>query len=216
MYGFGFVARQFSDYGGGVLAGFEIVVLRNLLYVLKRLRLIDKVFMLTEINQRLNIEEVIAKQRPCVVLMGDVLSETEFHRLLTFPKVMVIVYTQYIMSLPYVYLEALMVLLWNMSYRVDVPFVASRCRLVDYFMRQERLVLLTEGPIFLNGCRNICITIELNPWVPIGRIVTQLQRRFRRKKHCATVIQRRVKQWLYRPDVCLGQKIVTRLNGERK
>jgi len=214
--GYAFVARQFAAHQGGVLAGFEVCVLRNLLYVLKCLKLIDSVFLLTEVNQKLNVEKVLSKERPCVVLMGDVLSDGEFGALLALPKVMVLVYTQYILSLPLPYLETLMVLLWNMRYRVDVPGVAFRCRVVHHFMRQERVVLLTEGPLFLNAYTNFCASVDFQRWVPFGYTVTRLQRRFKRRQHCAIVIQRAVKQWLYNPNVCLGQRIVHRLKCECK
>jgi hypothetical protein len=214
--GYAFVARQFAAHQGGVLAGFEVSVLRDLLYALKCLKLVDSVFMLTEANKKLNVEKVLSKKRPCVVLMGDVLSEAEFGALLTWPRVMVLVHTQYILSLPLPYLNTLMVLLWNMRYRVDVPGVAFRCRVVHQFMRQKRVVLLTEGPLFMNAYTNFCASVNFQRWVPFGYTVTRLQRRFRRRQHCAIVLQRAIKKWLYSPNMCLGQRIVHRLKCECK
>lgn len=216
MYGYGFVARQLAAQRGGVLSGFELPVLHNLLYVLQRFNAIDRVFMLTERNQALDLETVQLSSKPCVVLMGDVLSDSRYLELLLIPSCMIIVFTLFIVILPPVYLDSMVVLFWNMNYQVNIPFIASRCHLVKHFMRQEHRVLLEHGPIFLNGFHNLCCSITLDRWLPFGSIVVSLQSKFRRRQHCLVILQRAVKQWLYRPGACIGQQIVFRLNDVYK
>ena len=161
-----------------------------------------------------------SSEKLCFVFYSDNSNVQRIHELYTLykNKYILLVVTRYLTSVPVVLLPLVPCMLWEMSYFISVPFVANYCPMIKRFMDDHRMALLYQGPIFCSSSFNLCCPLNL-PGInerlftfSIHELFTPSQRRFRKKRTSVMVIQRAVKEWLYRPEVCLGQKIVYRLN----
>lgn len=217
MYrGWGLVAKQIAKRGVGLVANFGPHLVGDLLYVLQLLGFVKTVFTFQSGDSVNKLRQLLhGSEKPCIVFAGNSVDPLDFYYFLRIPNCIVLVTTDFITALPVQYLHYIPCVLWNMSYHVDVPWVAHHYQVIDSCMRHERQALLTQGPILCDGIDDVCCDISLygSHWLSFGSIVVGLQHRFRRRRYCAQVIQRVVKQWLYRPDAGLGKKIVFRLNN---
>lgn len=214
MYGYGFLARKLLQRRRLLLAGVSYNVCRELLYTVQLLLGNSALWVFTEPLKRPDIPE--GEECVVVIFEYDMLMYRDFIWLLSLPNCMIVVMTRFVLEMPLLYLNAFSCFLWNVRGHVDLPYVAQHYRVLEQFVSQDRHCLGQQGLVFGSEVDNVCCKINLTPWVPFGSLVTQVQTRFRYRKHCAIVIQRAVKQWLYRPDACLGQQIICCLNARMK
>lgn len=216
MYGYGFLARKLLQRRRLLLAGVSHSVCMELLYTVRLLQGPQNMYLFTG-REPLNRSDVVFQTSCVVVILGyDTLMYRDFIWLLSLPHCILIVMTHFVLEMPMLYLHAFTCFLWNVRGHVDVPYVAQHYSVLQQFVSQNRSCLWQKGLLFGSEADNVCCNINLGPWVPFGYLVTQAQTRFRHRKHCAIIIQRAVKQWLYRPDICLGQQIIYGLNAGMK
>ena len=200
------------------------VRLPNLLYCLRLLGLVKNLFKVTDTIDDPNFLSVVSTTiRPCVVMKAPQATES-YHkgliRLAKQKKCILLFYTRNVLDLSHNGTKHMPCFLWNFSRRVNMFEVARHCNVVRKFWVQKRGELfVTEGPLLLDKVDNMCVTLDLNATLPerkFGAVVVRMQRYFQLKTVSVVVIQRAVKQWLYRPQMCLGQEIVKRLNCCKK
>lgn len=194
------------------------VLVEDLLYVLRCLGVVQDVHHLRVQNNIPSFLSLVeASCKPCVIISYNLVQPLHFDlrmllQLAYEGKCLVLFMTSFLTAMPVEIMGLVPCLLWNMSYYVNIPYVALHSRLVNQCMQQKREALLHQGPILCDGVDNICCVLNLfDRDLAFGNIVVRMQRLYRFKVFCATVIQQAVKQWMYRPNACLGKKIVCRL-----
>lgn len=208
-------------------ATFLRVRLPNLLYYLRMLGVVKRVIKLTDDNHDCNFLSVVANAtKPCVLVKllrepGDY----QFYfnglvRLAKEKKCILILHTRNVRTVSHELVKHIPCLLRNFSSRMNMFEEAIHCSIVLPFWLQKRGELfVTEGPLFLDRVDNMCVTLNFTSKINDSRfedVVMQMQRFYHVKVGAVVVIQRAVKQWLYRPQACLSQKIVQRLNCCKK
>lgn len=220
LRGWGFVARHIEEERFCLISSHQNVetFMRN---TVRTLRLINAVKDVIIADEHLNLESIQNLNKPCVVLYNNVYTQRHviwlLYKLLHIPQCIVLLVSPFITAVPPSFLAIIPCILWEKSYFTSVPYIASRCPMINKFMEQDRMVLMQQGqsPVLCNGRRNVCCKLNLELFEHEGhtlQLVIHMQRQFRAKRFYATVIQQAVKEWLYRPQTCLGQKIVYRLN----
>lgn len=216
--GWAFVARQVEKERLCLISSvrYSSIMLTYLIKTLKVMGIIQHV--VVDLDDGLYDMLHDSATKRCLVFNCDNSNVQRIYELYTLykNKYIVVVVTRYLTSVPGVLLRLVPCILWEMSYFVSVPFVANYCPMIKRFMDDNRMALLYQGPIFCSSATNICCALIL-PGINMRhlnmhKLCTQSQRRFREKRNSVMVIQRAVKEWLYRPEVCLGLKIVYRLN----
>jgi len=216
--GWGFVARHIDQERFCVLSSAQNMdyLLQNTVQALLLKGVVDKVFIVGRDNM-----DVLTCTRPCIVYYVDknphsLLNMYNFFLDLQSCNYIVLLVTPYMTAIPDLFQPLISCIIWDVSYYTNVPLIAMHCPMIKKFMLQGREALLKQGLILCNGQKNMCCCLDLAPlfyeseWE--RRIVIPLQRRFRVRRFCATLLQRAIKEWLYRPYASLGQKIVSRLD----
>lgn len=199
------------------------VRLPNLLYCLRLLGLVKSLIKVTDrINDPNFLSVVSNANKPCVVMKaprgteGIPFSFEGLVQLAKENKCVLVFYTRNVLDLSYNVTKHMPCFLWNFSRLVNMFEMARHCHIVQKFWTQKRGELfVTESPLLLDMVDNMCVTLDLNATLQesaFEALVVKMQRYFHLKTVSVVVIQRAVKQWLYRPQTCLGVKIVQRLN----
>jgi hypothetical protein len=199
------------------------VRLPNLLYSLRLLGLVKKLIRVTDsINDPNFLSVVSTTIKPCVLMKAPRGSEDNLFyckgliRLAKQKKCILLFYTRNVLDLSLNVTKHMPCFLWNFSRLVNMFEMARHCETVTKFWKQKRGELfVTEGPLFMDTVDNMCVTLDLNATLPesqFGAVVVRMQRNYQLKRVAVVVLQRAVKEWLYRPQTCLGKKIVFRLN----
>jgi len=217
MYGYGFLARQLIQKRRLLLVesrGRQFYNVRfELLYTLKLLLGNTELVVITE---PLYLPE-IPTHGECVVVIfeHDMLSVRDFMCLVEHPNCMVLYIPYSLSNVGSFYLNQFPCFLWYVVEYADVLYMAQRYRVVQHLVTQNRQCLppWQEGLLFGSDTDNVCCYIDLGPRTNYAQFITQAQDSFRHRKHCATLIQRAVKQWLYRPGAGLGQHVVSCLQA---
>ena len=199
------------------------VRLPNLLYTLRLFGLVKSLIKVTDRINDPNFLSVISNaNKPCVLMKAPRKTEAcpsyfkGLIRLATEKKCILLFYTRNVLDLSPNVTKHMSCFLWNFSRLVNMFEMARHCPIVTMFWKQKRGELfVTEEPLLLDTVDNMCVTLDLNASLhesQFGAVVVRMQRNYQVKARAVIVIQRAVKQWLYRPQMCLGQKIIQRLN----
>jgi len=217
-YGYVWLARQISRVGSALLVNQRPEKVTQLVYTLQTLGLVNKeVVWVTESSHTPPMFcRPTAPGVYCVVLCDNsVLYNCDVQLLtdmISSKQFLLLVCTTQVGTVPPFYLQYLPCMLWNMGRYVHVPWVAGMYHVVNKFMRQERSALLHQGDVFLDDTTDCCVTVDLRPrFCGSAVLICHLQRAFRTKRRAAVTLQRCLKQWLYRPDAGLGNKIIVQL-----
>ena len=214
MYGYGFLARQLLQKRRLVMNGVPYMVRFELLYTIRLLLGNTELYVITEPLRR----PEIPSHCECVVVIfeHDMLMYGEFMWLLEVPNCMLLFLPYSVFNVDHSYLNKFNCFLWNVQGYEDVISLAPHYRVLQQFMYQNRRCLWNSGLLFGSEDDNVCCNIDLRERVNYSHCFTQAQLWFKYRKHCATRIQRAVKQWLYCPGAGLGLQIVHRLQAQFK
>ena len=194
-------------------------LLQDLVYVLKLRRYVDSVLDLSSVQSSVLLtKECLDQERPgkapCVILSNS-LGLTNVSTVCQWAgdnQCILLYYTHWVTAVPRAVLNMIPCMLWIMGYHVNVPFVADVSPVVQHFMRQKRDALLYNGAILCDSVDDVCVTLLLyGRRVRLGELLVRVQQRFRRRRHCAIILQRVSKRWLYEPEQRLGRRVVERL-----
>jgi hypothetical protein len=191
-------------------------MLTDLMTTLKLLGIIETV---VTVDDNFSLSVVDSVQRPCVVFNTQTVYTQRhiiwlMYKLLYIPNCIVLLITPFITAVPESFLQFIPCLLWNKPHWVNMPHIASKCPIIKKFTERECDAFEGKGHVLCIGRRNICCKVDLDAYLPealVWQTVVAAQRRFRARRFYATVIQRFVKEWLYRPHSTLGKHIVERL-----
>jgi branched-subunit amino acid transport protein len=228
------------------ISGFAALELKDsLVYTLKLVNKIDQEIQVhaNSLDDNEFWSAVYLSKKPCITIVFGVtyVQNTELHlhwveHLLNVvvgeKKGIVLFVARFLTVIPQTFLRLSSSLIWNLSYYVNVPFVSLHYPMVSKFMNEQRSALLYQGPILCDEIDNVCCTLDLCglkgssgafPQVQMLEesplflsVVKTLQERLHRKVKSSQVIQRFVKQWLYRPGTAFSYQIIQRLYSSKQ
>lgn len=208
MLGYGFLARTLLQQKRLLMQGFSFDVCQKLFYTVQLLTGNSTLWMSTEPVRRPEIPECVTWYF-AVIFEYDMMTYNDFDWLCRHPKCLLLFCPRSVLEVPYSYLNEFPSFVWN-TRQYDLALYS---RVLTY---QNPRCLRKRGVLFGSDQDERVHTINLEPLVNAEQMITQAQTHFRRRKHGIIVIQRAVKQWLYRPNSRFAQRIVCQLEATNK
>ena len=200
MLGYGFLARTLLQQKRLLMQGFSLDECQKLFYTVQLLSGNSTVWMSTEPVRRPEIPECVTWYF-AVIFQYDMMTYNDLDWLFRHPKCLLVFCPRSVLEVPYSYLNKFPSFVWNTRlYSRVLTYRNPRC-------------LRERGVLFGSDQDERVYTVNLEPLANAEQIVTQAQTRFRRRMHGVKIIQRAVKQWLYRPNSPFAQQIVSQLKN---
>lgn len=188
--------------------------------VIKTLKLLGFVNSVVIADELFVPDSVTNMSKPCVLfyMNGNIQRHIIWmlYKLFQIQNCIVFLVSQCVTLVPDFLLRNMTCILWDKPQHTSIEYVAQNCPMINKFFRQLRRALLDQGPVLCIGNKNICCTLDFEVYtilkdVLFWQIIVGKQRQFRKNRVSAIVIQRAVKQWLYRPQSKWSHHIIQRL-----